>query len=232
MTRKPVKQSLLVKAERRHNPPICQLPLTGGRPCLDFVNTIDWRLDPEWRHDLLGDYSDLLAFAHRLRLINDPEERSLAGLARKKPEAASRAFAQARAFRDALITIIDDIAGTPSSPARGAPRPAALTLFEAALRRARSIQSFAWKEGRLGLISQPLSEGLDAPWLALARDAEDLLCSDAALRIRVCAAVGCGWAFLDTSKNGSRRWCSMKICGNREKARKFKSREQGKESTL
>ena len=155
MTKKPVKQSLLVKAERRHNPPICQLPLTGGRPCLDFVNTIDWRLDQEWRRDLLGDYSDLLAFTHRLGLIDDAEERSLSELARKKPEEAARAFAQARAFRDALITIIDDIAGTPSSPARGAPRPAALSLFDAALRRARSTQSFAWKESRLWLISQP-----------------------------------------------------------------------------
>jgi predicted RNA-binding Zn ribbon-like protein len=226
MAKKPVKHSLLVKAERRHSPPICQLPLTGGRPCLDFVNTIDWRLDVKARHDLLAEYADLLAFTLRIGLIDEATERSLAELARARPEAASRAFSQARAFRDALITIIDDIAGTPVSPPRAFPSPEALALFDAALRRARSVQSYAWKEGRLRLIPSPSNEGLDAPWLSLARDAEALLCSDAASRIRICAATGCGWAFLDTSKNGTRRWCSMQICGNREKARKFKNKEK------
>jgi len=43
----------------------------------------------------------------------------------------------------------------------------------------------------------------------------------------MCAADDCAWVFLDTSKNHSRRWCDMKACGNRAKARRFNARQQG-----
>jgi predicted RNA-binding Zn ribbon-like protein len=44
--------------------------------------------------------------------------------------------------------------------------------------------------------------------------------------VRVCAAEDCGWLFLDTSKNHTRRWCSMKSCGNRAKARRHYNKEK------
>lgn len=43
-------------------------------------------------------------------------------------------------------------------------------------------------------------------------------------RLRVCSAESCSWLFWDTSKNGSRKWCDMGDCGNREKARRFRER--------
>ena len=43
-------------------------------------------------------------------------------------------------------------------------------------------------------------------------------------RLKLCASPGCGYAFLDTTKNGSRRWCDMSACGNRQKVRSFRSR--------
>ena len=43
-------------------------------------------------------------------------------------------------------------------------------------------------------------------------------------RIKLCAAENCRWAFVDESRNRSRSWCSMETCGNRAKARSFRSR--------
>ena len=44
-------------------------------------------------------------------------------------------------------------------------------------------------------------------------------------RLKLCAADSCEWAYYDTSKNRSRRWCSMDVCGNREKTRTFRQRQ-------
>ncbi|MGH3402508.1 MAG: CGNR zinc finger domain-containing protein [Streptosporangiaceae bacterium] len=43
-------------------------------------------------------------------------------------------------------------------------------------------------------------------------------------RLKVCAASTCQWAFLDTSRNQSRAWCAMRVCGNRAKTRTYRAR--------
>jgi predicted RNA-binding Zn ribbon-like protein len=83
-------------------------------------------------------------------------------------------------------------------------------------------QRLTWIDGgRAGLLD-------DALW-AVARSAADLLISETTLaHLRECAAETCGWLFLDRSKNGSRRWCDMKVCGNRAKVRRFRRRARGR----
>ncbi|MEV0202165.1 CGNR zinc finger domain-containing protein [Nonomuraea sp. NPDC050691] len=46
-------------------------------------------------------------------------------------------------------------------------------------------------------------------------------------RLKVCAEITCQWAFIDVSKNRSRSWCSMQVCGNRTKTRAYRARKQG-----
>ncbi|MEU7862479.1 CGNR zinc finger domain-containing protein [Nonomuraea sp. NPDC049141] len=46
-------------------------------------------------------------------------------------------------------------------------------------------------------------------------------------RLKVCAEGLCQWAFIDSSKNRSRSWCSMRVCGNRTKTRAYRARKQG-----
>jgi predicted RNA-binding Zn ribbon-like protein len=48
-------------------------------------------------------------------------------------------------------------------------------------------------------------------------------------RLKLCAASDCAWAFYDTSKNRSRQWCSMGVCGNRQKTRAYRARQRTKE---
>ena len=64
------------------------------------------------------------------------------------------------------------------------------------------------------------------PLWVLAMSASDLLTSDAVDRVRECDNPECRWLFLDTSKNHTRRWCDMKLCGNRMKARRFKAHKR------
>jgi predicted RNA-binding Zn ribbon-like protein len=45
-------------------------------------------------------------------------------------------------------------------------------------------------------------------------------------RLKACADHGCLWAFYDRSRNRSGHWCSMEVCGNRAKARQFRSRRR------
>lgn len=48
-------------------------------------------------------------------------------------------------------------------------------------------------------------------------------------RLKVCAADDCQEAFYDTSKNRSRQWCAMGVCGNRQKTRSYRARQRAKQ---
>lgn len=222
----PVKSILSVSTEDSSLPLIVQLPLVDTRPCLNFVNTIDWRLSPERSRDCLADYSCLLAFSLRLNILEPAQYSTLSERAQRSPKEGERSFADARAFRDAFTALIDETAGTPMQEPLEQPRRDALMIFDAARKRAKESERLIWNNGELHLVPRADEEGLDYPWLCIVRDAEQLALSEFFSRVRVCAADGCGWAFVDTSKNGKRRWCSMQLCGNREKARRFKAKEE------
>jgi predicted RNA-binding Zn ribbon-like protein len=225
MNNKPVNVISAVTNTSENLPFILNLPLAGDRPCLDFLNTIDWRLNPNKRRDALEHYSDLLAFALRINFISSATYTDLFERSLGSPASAERAMNDARAFRDALLSLVDDVANTQNQPQSQPPLSEAIAIFDAARRKAHESESLLWRGGRLILIPHPEEEGFDLPWLSLVRDAEELFCSPHASRIRICAAEGCGWAFLDLSKNGTRRWCSMKLCGNREKAIRYKAKK-------
>ncbi|MEV8022388.1 CGNR zinc finger domain-containing protein [Streptomyces sp. NPDC086554] len=64
------------------------------------------------------------------------------------------------------------------------------------------------------------------PLATLAIAWSELVTTGDAARLKRCAEHSCGWAFWDVSKNRSRRWCSMKVCGNRNKTRSYASRQR------
>lgn len=76
----------------------------------------------------------------------------------------------------------------------------------------------SWQWGRF-------ARQADLPLWTLAQSASELVLSHAMERVRACGADTCRWLFLDTSKNHTRRWCDMKVCGNRMKARRFQARQ-------
>ena len=60
---------------------------------------------------------------------------------------------------------------------------------------------------------------LDEPLFPVLKSAFDILTREDFERIKECPR--CGWLFLDTSKNGKRKWCDMNVCGSREKSLEY-----------
>lgn len=77
------------------------------------------------------------------------------------------------------------------------------------------------KDGRIRISGNTL--GLFA---SIARDAIPLLGSEMSRRLRQCAGESCALLFLDTSRSGERRWCSMSGCGNKFKIAEFRRRQR------
>ena len=68
--------------------------------------------------------------------------------------------------------------------------------------------------------------GLDRVSWWVARSAAELLTSQDLTFVRECASYDCGWLFMDATKNRSRRWCDMRVCGNRAKSRRHYERRR------
>lgn len=194
--------------------------LVGGRLCLDFVNTVDSHRRPEPK-EYLRSYADLLLWARHAAALDAEAAATLAASAASAIERAERALASARALRRTLFTIFVGIGeGRP-------PGPHDLAPLNAALAAAPTRVGLRSEDGRVGWTWRDEAEELERPVWPVLWSAADLLTSADAGLIRECAGEGCSWLFLDTSRNRTRRWCSMEDCGNRAKARRHYARRGG-----
>ena len=192
-----------------------KLSLYGGRPCLDFVNSVDPR-DPPGGKGFLPDYAALLAWCGRIGLLERDELERLGALARSQPSAAAEAYRRAIELRELLYPVL-----RASAEGLEPPEPLARRFSRRAAAFERSRQ-LTWEDGWRWEATP--DRPLDLPAHVLLADALDLVTSS--VPIRKCAGDRCGWLFVDTSKNHSRRWCSMAGCGNRAKGRRHYSRRR------
>jgi predicted RNA-binding Zn ribbon-like protein len=103
------------------------------------------------------------------------------------------------------------------------PSAASLRTLERHFRAAQLRQKLGWKEARLEWSGPGTESEAGLPLWLLSLSASALMTSEAVRMVRACDNPECRWLFLDTSKNHTRRWCDMKLCGNRMKARRFKA---------
>lgn len=193
----------------------------GGRLCLDFANTVDWHASdrPE---ELLTSYGEFIAWSQRAGILTGEQAQSLLQQAAERPDEAEAAFKQAIALREAIYGIFAALAHGRS------PQESDLSALNAALSEALVHARIALTEAGFDWQWAGDEDALDRPLWPIARSAADLLTSDEVQRVGQCADDrGCGWLFLDTSRNHSRRWCSIKDCGNRAKARRYYARKHG-----
>lgn len=198
--------------------------LCGGHPALDFVNSLDNRFREDGPNEILASYADVLRFLEESGLLT----RQVLTLGKRvAPEAAQRALLSVRELREsAATTIYDILEGKP--PPQADLRVLERHFFEAGQHQElhgaapggqpAERPGLVWSWGRFE--TEP-----DLPVWILARSLSEILLSDQMARVRTCAVHTCRWLFLDTSKNHSRRWCNMKVCGNRVKARRFQARQ-------
>jgi predicted RNA-binding Zn ribbon-like protein len=194
--------------------------------CLDFINTLDHRPLPGRPRELLGSYEDLADWAAQAGAIHANLRVALVRQAKAHPAKASVALRRAIELRETLYRLVE------SKLARRRLAEGDLRAFSAALGDALShLQLRAAGKGfRLDWPEEPLS--LEAILWPIAGSAGQLLTSDELGRVRQCAGKTCRWMFVDRSKNHSRRWCDMKVCGNRTKARKFYRRAKGRSAQV
>jgi predicted RNA-binding Zn ribbon-like protein len=189
--------------------------LSGGALGLDFANTWSDRGRPET--EKLRGYADLLAFALQTGQLTAGEASRLGEWAERHPGEAATAFARCRELRESLYRIFSAVAARRAPPVADLERlNAALPEALARLRVERRGAGFIWT----WRAPEAPAEPLNAPLWPLLRSAAELLTADERQQVRECAGSDCTWLFLDRSRNRSRRWCEMKTCGNRAKARR------------
>ncbi len=200
--------------------------LLASHPALDFVNTLDHRFVDSGPNELMPRYSDLLAFVEQSALLST---RVVSGLSDRADSARARkVLAQAHTLREALAAVV-----YASADSEDALRADEMSVLESTFKAAQQHQELQWKRNAAtdGCAWQAAwkwgrsATELELPVWALAKSAMELLTSPDVRHVRACKSDTCRWVFLDTSKNHSRRWCDMKICGNRMKARRFQARQ-------
>lgn len=198
---------------------------SGGRLCLDFVNTVsgDRAASPTER---LAAYADLVGWARQAEVVDGAGARRLLAEARRRPGDAEGAHRDALALREALYRIFTAVADGAEPPA------AELATLSDHLARALSHRRIV-RSGApcCALAWSDPPDALDAPLWRVAASAAELLTSAADLaRVRQCGLHDtheCSWIFMDNTRARTRRWCSMKDCGNKAKARRHYARARG-----
>lgn len=194
-----------------------QFDLSGGAVCLDFANSSASLKLPGTQLERLNSYADLVAFSVQAKLMTAAQGRELASAAHKQPGKANRALRQAYALREALYRVFSSIAAHKTPPHRD------LEALNAELAKAIQHSRIVRDDGRFVRVWHD-TDLLEMPLWPIVVSANELLASGSLDDIRECGAESCSWLFLDQSRNKSRRWCDMKTCGNRAKARRHYQR--------
>jgi predicted RNA-binding Zn ribbon-like protein len=188
--------------------------LVGGALCLDFANTIHEYGAADPREELQN-FEDLVSFSLQAGAITEKDAFALSSRASRNPAMANKTLGAAKEFRLSLYRSFSAIARgkDPSSEDllylnRQLPR----VLQNLRVQKKGHDVVWVWKKEHLNL---------DRVLWPIVRSAVELLTSDERAVIRECEGEDCTWLFLDQSKNRTRRWCDMDICGNRAKWHRY-----------
>jgi predicted RNA-binding Zn ribbon-like protein len=191
--------------------------LVAGHVALDFANTLDWRFDPERRIDLLANYEQFISFAIQAGVVPSRQGKRLLFLANRQE--STRVLRLAIRLRETIDSLFRSIA-TGHSPGREC-----LETLNELFGELRIPESIVRRGSDFVLSPGDFSDRPEGPLWPIVDAAVRLLASTDRKRVRECGDRTCRWLFLDVTKNQSRQWCSMQICGNRAKVRRFRKRQ-------
>jgi predicted RNA-binding Zn ribbon-like protein len=193
-----------------------EFQLVAGHLALDFANTLDYRYDPDRLIDLLPSYERFLAFCRQSGVITAAQMRKLLdGLSESDSQ---RVLKEVIEFREALYFLI-------LSAVQGRrPDESHLRALNGFLSETRSVDEIVWQKRRFVRGLRDVTERPEEPLRLVVDAAVALITSPDIDNVRECIEKSCRWFFLDRSRNHSRRWCDMQLCGNRSKAKRFYAR--------
>lgn len=179
----------------------------GNHPCLDFINTqMIVRGNPT---DLLDGCEDLVAWLVQARMLDKVQAAVV--MTQWNPKDQEQLFEQGIMFRGTLREM------AARSIARKSIPDSAVAFINQILSRCPGYPQLVYKKGGFERQFQSQATQKDGLLAPLAEAASDLLCSGKLSLVKKCGNPACILYFYDTTKNHTRNWCSMQLCGNRIK---------------
>jgi predicted RNA-binding Zn ribbon-like protein len=188
--------------------------LLGGRLAVDFANAPSYPGAPY--NDL--SWEEFVGFLEAARIVSTARSDQLQSLPESDPRAAHALLTRAIHLRDSLRDIFTALVK------REAISPEWTKPINDVLRITEGHDELTQIDGRWKLQLVARETGLDWLLAAIARSAAEIVIEGEAAKVRVCANPACGLFFCDKSRTRKRRWCSMAICGNRNKVASFARR--------
>jgi predicted RNA-binding Zn ribbon-like protein len=194
------------------------LQLDGGCPVFDFTNTINNRNSPQQQqYDYLGDYEQLLLWNVKAGILTAERIKLLSRYASEHRAEGELAFLKAKHAREILYQLFSSI---------GKQQPVAPAIQNSF----NEILSACFGKLRLDITAtgpdvnfEGQNVSLDEPVCLIMKSAYDILTNEDFARLKECPS--CGWLFIDRTKNAGRRWCDMRVCGSRDKAKRYYHRK-------
>ena len=187
-----------------------------GDASLDFVNTRWNRLTPE-PIETFHQADDVLDWLRLKGIIDDRHHRLWRRRFRQSPTAARRLFGDAMRLREALYRVFWSIAH------RHRPRPADIAVVNRVLAAVQLSPVLSVDRTRcVSVVYRPTIRGVRSLVAPVAAAAAQVLSNDALARLRQCLNAECAAVFFDRTKNRSRRWCHMTVCGSVFKMRRYR----------
>ncbi|NUP46131.1 MAG: hypothetical protein HOW97_02275 [Catenulispora sp.] len=183
----------------------------SGRVSLDFIRTLRWRGSAEETEEL-GTPEALAAWTSQLGPYSPDAT---------VPTPTPRLLRAARETREAVYTLLKAARTTGAADC-----PAESRIL---LNRVAATATPHPVLDEHGVLTHAAADPVAALLALIARDALDLATSPLLPRVRACAGPNCGAWFLDTSRPGTRRWCSMDRCGNQAKKSTWRSKHAAHE---
>lgn len=188
--------------------------MPAGNVALSFANTMDWHAS-EQPIELLTSYKEFTAWARDYAVISQAQKDELDAQAENDLDKSRKQLTDVQKIRDVLFRIFE---------AEAHERDVDLKDLDYLMHKYTQAMDHAKisNDGIRYAITWPKdATDLEHPIWEIVRGSIELLLSENRIHVGQCADDrGCGFLFLDTSKNHSRRWCSMENCGNRAKAQR------------
>ncbi len=190
----------------------------GGRPSLDFINTVSWP-DTDRSHDWLDRAENVITWAQALEIIDTATARTLARDSDLDPRATAASLRRLHQQRQTVREVLGPLGLQETPDKKSVEAFNALLDAIASYRRIDPISlRWAWERPQcLEDIARPVI--FDAANVLTGTDVD-------LTRIGQCPA--CSWLFYDHTRSRNRRWCDMADCGSRDKALRYYHRKRQK----
>ncbi|MFI4987818.1 MAG: CGNR zinc finger domain-containing protein [Alphaproteobacteria bacterium] len=193
------------------------LPLVGNELALDLANTSSGRGSAKPLEHLVRP-EHAIAWARHAKALTPADGETLQAAIAANAKLAARLLRRTLELREVIYLIGAAIAAR--SPVDAANVEHLTRIHADCVARAKLVPhdaSFVW-------VWDPADGAVESVLGPIVLSALTLLTQSDLSRIKQCRGDHCGWLFFDTTKNKSRRWCEMEVCGNRAKQRRFHRR--------